>query len=173
MKKQKKNIPVYNYIKLGIIVVVTIFAVVVLRNWYVGKTNYELNIPIIKDTLVNEINTDEVYNYIRENENAILYIGVVSNKNCRSFEKEFNRVIVDRNLQYEITYLNLSKAKNKSKFIKEFNKFYDTNILGYPSLVIFEEGSVKNIITVKTGKDLNVKDVIKFLDSNSIVDDNL
>ena len=58
MKKQKKNIPVYNYIKLGIIVVVTIFAVVVLRNWYVGKTNYELNIPIIKDTLVNEINTD-------------------------------------------------------------------------------------------------------------------
>lgn len=173
MKKQKKNIPVYNYIKLGIIVVVTIFAVVVLRNWYVGKTNYELNIPIIKDTLVNEINTDEVYNYIRENENAILYIGVVSNKNCRNFEKEFNRVIVDRNLQYEITYLNISKAKNKSKFIKEFNKFYDTNILGYPSLVIFEEGSVKNIITVKTGKDLNVKDVIKFLDSNSIVDDNL
>ena len=170
MKKQKKNIPVNNYIKLGIIVVVTIFAVVVLRNWYVGKTNYELNIPIIKDTLVNEINTDEVYNYIRENENAILYIGVVSNKNCRSFEEEFNRVVVDKNLQYEITYLNISNTKNKSKFIKEFNKFYDTDILRYPSIVVFEEGSVKDIITVKTGKKLNIKDVIKFIDSNSIED---
>lgn len=173
MKKQKKNIPVNNYIKLGIIVVVTIFAVVVLRNWYVGKTNYELNIPIIKDTLVNEINTDEVYNYIRENENAILYIGVVSNKNCRSFEEEFNRVVVDKNLQYEITYLNISNTKNKSKFIKEFNKFYDTDILGYPSIVVFEEGSVKDIITVKTGKKLNIKDVIKFIDSNSIEDGSL
>lgn len=174
MKKQsKKNIPVNNYIKLGIIVVVTIFAVVVLRNWYVGKTNYELNIPIIKDTLVNEVNTDEIYNYIRENENAILYVGVVSNKNCRSFEQEFNQVIVDRNLQYTITYLNISKTSSKSKFIKEFNKFYDTNILGYPSLVIFEEGSVKDIITVKTGKDLNIDDVINFLDYNDVEADSL
>lgn len=176
MKKQKtskKKIPFSNYLILTIVVFITVFIAFLLRNWYVSSRDYELNIPIIKETLISEINTDEVYNYVRENENSILYVGVVSNEECRSFEKEFNEVIRDRSLEDTITYLNITKTNNKKKFINEFNKFYDTSLLGYPSIIIFEEGEVKATLTVKTGKNLNIDDVIKFLDDNDVVSTSL
>lgn len=169
MKKNNKKIPVNNYIKLSLIVIGTILAIVLLSKWYIGNREYELTIPIISETLINEINTDEVYDYIRANENAILYIGVVENEECREFEKDFNKVITDRTLEDTITYLNISKVKSKKNFIKEFNKFYDAEIDGYPSLIIFEEGNVKATLTVKTGEELDIDDAIKFLDQNSVV----
>lgn len=176
MKKQKssnKKIPFLNYLILISVVLITVFIAFLLRNWYISSRDYELNIPIIRETLISEINTDEVYNYVRENENTILYLGVVSNEGCRSFEKEFNKIISDRELGDAITYLNITKVNNKKKFIKEFNKFYDTNLLGYPSIIIFEEGEVKATITVKTGTELDIDDVIKFLDDNGVVSTNL
>lgn len=169
----KEKIPMMNYVKLVIILLVTIFVIFLLRNWYISGRNYELNIPIIRDTLISEINTDEIYNYVRENENAILYIGVVDDEECRNFEREFNNVILDRRLEDTITYLNITKSSNKGKFIQEFNKFYDTNLLGYPSLVIFEEGEVKATLTVKAGKSLDVNDAIDFLNSNHVVSESL
>lgn len=172
-KKENKKIPFGNYVKVILVVALVVFISFLFRNWYISSINYELNIPIITETLVSEINTDEVYNYVRENENAILYIGVVNDENCRNFEKEFNEVIKNRQLEDTITYLNITKVKNKSKFIKEFNKFYDAELKGYPSLVIFEEGEVKATLTVKTGKSLEIKDVVKFLDKNSVVSTSL
>lgn len=174
MSKSKNiKIPFINYVKVLLVVVAVVFVSFLLRNWYISSINYELNIPIITETLLNEINTDEVYNYVRENENTILYIGVVSDENCRSFEKEFNEVIRKRSLEDTITYLNISKVKSKSKFIKEFNKFYDTSLMGYPSLVIFEEGEVKATLTVKTGKELKLEDLVEFLDKNGVVSESL
>lgn len=169
----KEKIPMMNYVKLAIILLVTVFVIFLLRNWYISGRNYELNIPIIRDTLISEVNTDEVYNYVRENENAILYIGVVDDEECRNFEREFNNVILDRKLEDTITYLNITKSSNKRKFIQEFNKFYDTNLLGYPSLVIFEEGEVKATLTVKTGKSLDINKAVNFLDSNDVVSESL
>lgn len=166
MKKTKNKISIGDYIKLSLVVFITVMLCFVLRNWYLSRVDYEMNIPIITETLLTKINTNEVYNYIRENENAILYIGVASNQECRDFEIEFNKVIKERKLENIITYLNLSDTSNKNSFIKEFNKFYDTKLLGYPSLIIFEDGSVKDILTVKTGKKLKVEDAIKFLDEN-------
>jgi len=172
-KKDIKKVPFSNYVKVLLVIILVVFASFLLRNWYLSGINYELNIPIITETLLSEINTDEVYNYVRENENTVLYIGVVNDENCRSFESEFNKVIKERALEDTITYLNISKTKNKSKFIKEFNKFYDANIKGYPSLIIFEEGEVKATLTVKTGKKLKIEDVNKFLDKNSVVSTSL
>lgn len=172
-KISSKKIPISNYVKLVVVVGITVFIAFILRNLYISGRDYELNIPIIRETLINKINNDEVYNYIRENEDAILYIGVVSDENCRNFEKEFNKVIKERSLEDTITYLDITKAKSKSKFIKEFNKFYDAELQGYPSLVIFEEGKVKAILTVKTGSDLKLENAVKFLDKNSIVSTSL
>ncbi len=172
-KKESKKIPFNNYIKVGLAVVVVVFGSLILRNWYIGSINYELNVPIITETLISEVNTDEVYNYVRENENTILYMGVVNDENCRNFEREFNVIITRRSLEDTITYLNISKVKSKSKFIKEFNKFYDAELKGYPSLIIFEEGEVKATLTVKTGKQLDIEDVIEFLDKNGVVSTSL
>lgn len=167
-KENQKSVPKVNYVKLFLIIIITVLAVLLLRNWYINSRNYELSIPIIKDTLKNEINEDEVYNYIRENENAILYLGVANDENCRNFEKEFNTVIEKRKLEDTIMYLNITKSENKEDFVKDFNKFYDTNLLGYPSIIVFDEGKVKATLTVKVGSKLEIEDVILFLDRNDV-----
>lgn len=172
MKKNTKNKSSNNknniggYIKIALIFVVTIFAILLLRNWYLSGINYQLNTPIIGNVLVQEINTEEVYNYIRENENAILYVGVVNDQNCRKFEEEFQNVVTERQLENSITYLNLTKESNITKFIKEFNKFYDTDLLGYPSLVVFQDGKVLDVLTASTGGTLSKEKAVEFLDQH-------
>ena len=165
-KKKSSNQKNYigGYIKIILIFVVTIFAILLLRNWYLSGVNYQLNTPIIGNVLIRKINTEEVYNYIRENENAILYVGVVNDSNCRKFEEDFQNVVKERHLENSITYLNLTKESNVTKFLKEFNKFYDTDLLGYPSLIVFEDGKVIDALTVSTGGTLSKEKAIEFLD---------
>ena len=133
-----------------------------------GNKLYEENIPLIRNYVTSEINANEIYNYVRENADPIIYICTSSNTNCREFEKEFGPMVKNRGLEDKITYLNISDVKKKSTFIKEFNKFYDVKLLGYPSLVIFEEGKVKDILTVKTNNSLNIKTVMEFFEKNSV-----
>ena len=56
----------------------------------------------------------------------------------------------------------------KQVLIDEFNKTYDISLKGYPSIIVFNEGKVKDIITVQVGYDLNIDDVNKFLDKNGV-----
>lgn len=164
--KNTENL-IAGYIKLIVLFIVTIFLVLLLRTWYLNKVNYELSVPIIKETLTNEINSNEIYNYIRENENSIIYIGIVTDQDCRDFEVLFNEVITDRHLENTITYLKLTEDDSIKKFIKEFNKFYNTDLNGYPAIVVFEDGEVKDILESKKNK-LTKDDVTIFLKNNNI-----
>ena len=85
MSKSKK-IPFSNYIKLLLLIIVTVGLVFVCRNIYLSNEDYNNNIPIIRDYLVREINSKELYNYVREDSDAIIYIGVASSKTCRDYE---------------------------------------------------------------------------------------
>lgn len=161
-----KKIPLSNYFKLGIIVVAVVVLAFVCRHWYINKTNYELNIPIINKTLINEVNSDEVYNYILENENSVIYMGVASDIVCRNFEEKFDDVIVDMNLTDKITYLNISEVKDKNVFIREFNNYFKSSVNTYPCIIVFREGEVKDIITISS--ETNMNEVIDFLNNNSI-----
>ena len=168
-KKKNEKIPVSNYIKLFLLVAVTCCLALICRNIYVSNINYNNSIPVISDVLKSEIRSSEVYNFIRENDNTIIYIGVSDDSNCRNLEEELKDVITDRGLEDEITYLNLSDNKKRETFIKEFNKFYDTKLLGYPSFIIFEDGKVKDILTVKTGNSLSISKVTDFFDKNNLL----
>lgn len=166
--ENSKNI-ITGYIKVILIFVVTIFIVLLLRNWYLNRVNYQLSIPIIKETLTQEINSNEIYNYIRENENSVIYVGVVTNQDCRDFEEIFNEVIKDKHLENTITYLNLTDENHIQTFLKEFNKFYDANLTGYPSIIVFEDGEVKDILISDNDKALTKEDATKFLEKNNVV----
>lgn len=169
--KEKNKISIGNYFKVFAVSLVVIFVSFLLRSWYINDRNYELNIPVITKTLLSEINTEEVYNYVHENEDTILYLGVANDINCRNFEKEFNKVIKERYLEDTITYLNLTKEVNRSKFIDDFNNFYNINLSGYPSIVIFKDGEVKATLDIESDFDINK--VILFLDENSVVSNSL
>lgn len=171
VKKKENKIPVGNYIKLGLIIIVTLILCFSLRNSYLSNQEYENGIPIIRDSVTSEINSNEVYHYVREKSSTILYIGVANDKSCRKLEEKLKDVILERNLGNVITYLNLTNTKNRSSFIKEFNKFYETKLLGYPSFVLIENGKVVDFITVKEKNDLDVNRVINFLERNNITNE--
>ncbi len=158
----KKRIPFSNYFKLGFIIAVTILVAIILKNWYLNRVNYERNISILGNILQVEINTEEVYDYVREKGDVVLYLGVVDHDECRKFEKEFREYVEEQNLGEVITYLNLSKVNNKKNFINEFNKFYGSNVKGYPSFVLFENGKVKAILTVDVGEELKIEQAKSF-----------
>ena len=166
-KKEKKEIPISNYIKLFLLIVLTVIITLIVRIKYIESVDYENDIPVIGDTLVNEINSNEIYNYIRENNDALIYIGVANNSNCRKLEKRLKSFIEKNNLEEEITYLNITGESKKNSFIKEFNKFYGTKVLGYPSFIAFEDGKVKEILTTETGDELEFSSVKSFLNKNT------
>ena len=166
-RNKKTKWLITGYLKLILIFAATIFIVLLLRNWHLTRVDYQLNVPIIKETLSQEVHSNEIYNYIRENENSIIYIGVVTDQKCRDFELLLNEVIKERSLENTITYLNLTDENNVKKFLKEFNKFYDSDLTGYPSIVIFEDGRVKDVLVTEKAK-LTKEDATQFLDSNQV-----
>lgn len=168
MEKKESRIPIGNYVKLTLIIVVTLLGVFLFQNLYIRDKLVEENTPLIRDYLRSEVNSNEIYNYIRENENSIIYICTANNKSCRDFEKEFGPYVKANELENRITYLNITDTKKKSAFIKEFNKFYDTNLLGYPSIIIYEDGKVKDMLTVKTDKSLEIDLVKEFFKKNNV-----
>lgn len=149
-KKKKKGEEtrqlIIKYIELIFILIVSILIMYGLRMWYLNDQEYKMTIPILQDILY-EIRSDELENYIYENENAVLYIGVTSNEACRKLEKEMKPFIEEERLKEEITYLNLSNVQDISEFYQRFNELYQGTIslTKYPALVKFEKGKVANL----------------------------
>lgn len=170
MSAKKEHIPVRNYIILALIVVATVVTCLLLRSTYLSNESYKKDTPVIRDYIISEINTLEVYNYVRENENTILYMCTSRAERCRTLEESFGPYIKKHQLEGNITYLNMSSENHKNTFKKEFNKFYGTKLLGYPSLVIFEEGKVKDILTTKNS-DLSLDSIKEFFKRNNISSD--
>ena len=170
-KKNTTKVPGVHYFQLILIIILTILISLILRNWYVSRINYENNIPILTDILQVQIHADEIYDYIRENENVVIYMGVADDDECRSFEKDFHEIIVRENLQEVITYLNLSNINNRKDFLKEFNKFYGSDVKGYPSFVVFADGKVSAVLSVEIGDELKIEKVQQFLKQNKIASD--
>lgn len=165
--KDKDRKLIVGYIKLILLFLVTIFLVLLLRTWYLEHTNYQLNKSIIREVINKEIRGSEIYNYIRENEDSIIYVGVVNDKDCRDFETVFKKIIKSKNMEDSITYLNLTNEENIHSFMKEFNKFYDAKLTNYPAVIIFEDGMVRNILI---GNDLDEprQAIINFFNNNEV-----
>lgn len=168
-KKKNEKLNIVGYVKVVILIVITVFLVLFIRNIYLSNINYKLNIPVIRETLKLEINKGEIYNYVRDNPNAVIYVGVASDNNCRTFELDFNRIIKKEKLEEEIIYLNLDKKNGIKSFFKEFNKFYDTNLTKYPSIIIFQDGKVEDILKVPTGDNYSSTVIEEFLNEYQVV----
>lgn len=161
-----------NYFILSLIVLCTIFIVWYVCRWYQVYSDYEMQTPVIRDTLSYEISYPEFDHYIMENPNCVIYMCTASDLNCRSFEKDFKKYVVKNNLQNDIIYLNLSDA-DKDGFVDKFNNSYKYKIKltnNYPALVEFTEGNITGIVQGTDSKELTVTKVSQFIDLHHIGD---
>ena len=164
VEKNKKEKYVSGYFKLLLLIIGTVFLTLLLRSWYISGTEYGLNYSVIRETLVWEITPSELYNYVRESEEAVIYIGY-NDKKSKNLEREFNKLIRSERLEERITYLNLSRETDPGKIIKDINKFYNLKLSSHPAIIIFNAGSPKASLN---GRNINVEKIKIFLSENDI-----
>ena len=91
---KERKIPTKNYVIYGIIVVVTLFAIFYLNEWYKAYKKAELQNSYISK-YVTEVNYNEFENYIQENPNTIIYIGKTNSESSIKIEKDLYKILKD------------------------------------------------------------------------------
>ena len=161
-----RDVPFKNYIKYGIIVLISIVLCVIAFVIYNNHKNYENDLPILRNK-VSEISVDDVDDYIEENETVLLYFGVVKDDNSEKIENEMIKMIDEDNLSF--VYVNITDLNNKKDYFKLFNDKYSSGkkIDNYPAFVYIKDKEIKDIIQ-RDDRYLEIEEVSKFIESNEI-----
>ena len=154
-----------NYIILGILFVVCIAITLYFCKWYEVYQEYEKEIPVIRDSLI-EINPEDLEHYIADTSSTIIYMCTATDQRCRSFEKDFKKYIHKNEITDEIVYLNLTNVNQKS-FTQEFNEKYPNKIKyngKYPAFVVFQDGKIVSILQESKTKKITISKVENVLE---------
>jgi hypothetical protein len=164
----KKNI-VNSYIILIVIFIVCMGLVLYFCKWYKVYDEYQKQTPVIRDSLY-EIVNDDLEHFVLENPSTVIYMCTASDNACRSFEKDFKKLIAQEELNDEIVYLNLSDL-DQDEFVRNFNEKYNYKIkltTHYPAFVVFEDGKVVSVLQSSEDETLTTSKVKQFLELNNI-----
>ncbi len=167
MAVKKKNVK--NYFILVLIFVLGIGITLYLSKLYHVYDDYQKETPVIRG-VISEITNEELEHYLMENPTTVLYMCTSSDTECRSFERDFKKLIEKDDLQEEIIYLNLSDV-SREEFVDSFNEKYEYRndlTTDYPAIVLFEEGKIRKILQ---GKELTIKKLEQFIEANDIGED--
>lgn len=167
-KENGKNIPTKNYIVLGVIVIITLLACLYLFSWFRQYNDTKTSTPIITSTL-REVEYDNLNTVLKERDILIMYMCTTSENVCRNFEKKFSKFVKDRNLTEEIIYLNLGYSSDENNLMTTvYNKYKsDTlvkKIYEYPTLVIFNQGKIVDVLSSNGKNKITIKQVSEFLE---------
>ena len=168
-KENKKEIPAKNYIFLGIIIIITIIGVLYICSWYKQYNDTKTNTPIITSAL-REVKYDNLNTVLTERDVLIMYMCTTDENICRSFEKKFSEYIKDNNLTEEIVYLNLGYSSDENDLLSTVYNTYKSDTLvkkiyEYPTLVIFNQGEIVDVLSSNSKNKITIDQVSEFLES--------
>ena len=158
-----RNIPLKNYIKFGMIIVVSIITCILL---FIIYNNFKDRKSVLTNK-VKEIDVLDLDNYISENESVLLYFGVVQDENSKEIEEQMLEMIDEDSLDF--VYVNISNVDNRKIFLKDFSKKYsDSKVIdNYPTFVYIKDESIVDYIQ-KEDRYLEIDDVKVFVETNDI-----
>ena len=147
----KKEIPYKNYIILVLVFLMTILVTLYVRDWYnTTKVYYAQNSVMTK--VVKEIKSEEISNYILENQRFILYVSSGQNSQIKDFEDEFKNLIQNLDISDDVLYMNLDGVNTgsfydllKNNYVRNSkikNQIVDSN----SSLYLFTDGKVSGVL---------------------------
>ena len=168
-KSQKKEIPTKNYFVLGIIVLITVLFFVYLFSWLEQYNDSKINTPIITSTL-REVEYNNLNTVLAERDMLIMYMCTTDESICRSFEKKFVNYIKENNLSEDIMYLNLGYDSDENNLLnKVYNKYKSPDLVKkiyeYPTLLIFNDSKIVDVLSSNGKTKLTIEDVDSFLES--------
>ncbi len=163
------DIPKKNYVIcffLFLIVIVASLIIYVINN---DQKKYSNKVPVLRGKVL-ELNVDAIDEYLNENDDVLLYLGVANDSNSRTLEEKMLPLIEDGKLN--IIYLNITDVNNKRNFIKSFNKKYGSNLIlkKYPALIYIKEEKIYEMIQ-RDDKELTIMDVKQFMKNLGDSDD--
>lgn len=149
MKNLKKN-----YVKLGIIIFVTVVLTLSASNLYRNYVNNKINVSYIS-SYVNVINYNELSDTIREmSSNSFLYVGYTGNKEVYSFEKKLKKVIKNEQLEDNFYYVDVTEKLNDINMVDEFNSLVgiiDSETIIFPAVIYFKNNVPVDYVDSKNG----------------------
>ncbi len=168
MKKKEKTterIPIKNYIIVVIMFIVTTLIVFGLRGWYRNYKEYRLTIPVISGK-IQEIKLNEFDSYMTSHENAFVYIGTASNRNCRDIEEDLVTLLKEKNIKNDTIYINMTDIK-ETELLNILKKYEFVGNINYPMFLMVNDKKV--VATIKReGSKLTIGDIAQLLDEHEI-----
>lgn len=169
MTNIKKEIPFKNYVTLGIIIVITLLISMYVFSWYRQYNDNKTTKPVITNTL-REVEYNNLDNVLQERDILIMYMCTTSEDICRNFEDKFSKYIKQNNLTEEIIYLNLGYSKDENNLLMSvYNKYKSKHLVkkvyDYPTLLIFNEGEIVDVLSSNSKNKINIEEVQEFLES--------
>ena len=167
-KKERKEIPAKNYLILSIIVIITLVATIYLFSWFKQYNDSKVSTPIITSTL-REVEYNNLKTVLAERDVLIMYMCTTDEKVCRSFEKKFSDFVNKNNLTEDIIYLNLGYNSDENNLLEKVYDEYKSDSLvkkvhEYPTLLIFNQGKIVDILSSNGKKTITIKQVKDFLE---------
>lgn len=169
MLKNKKDIPLKNYIYLAIVIFVSLLLLFYFYLWHLTYEEGKLGSPIM-DKYLQVINYNELSDYITENKDAFVYVSILEDKEIRNFEKKFKSLVIDNSLKDKILYLDLTNIYNSNK-IDDIKKFYDNSDYDFnvPCIMVFNDGNLSNIYNISDNL-YDIESLSDFLEKEGLMD---
>lgn len=167
---EKRKIPTKNYIIYGIIVIVTLIAILYMNEWYKAYKESILENSYISE-YVTEINYSEFENYIQENPSAIIYISKTNSEASIRIEKELYKIIKANELIDEMVFLNLTDNENVLSDIenKYFNMTLLTNLSRVPAIAIFDNMKIIDVLVSDEEGKISKSEILKLLEGQEYI----
>ena len=164
----KRDIPFKNYITLGIIIICTLLVSMYVFSWYRQYSSHKINKPIITEAL-REVEYDNLDDVLQERDILVMYLCTTDEDICRSFEKKFKDYVKKNNLTDEIIYLNLGYSNDETDLLsKVYLKYKSDNLVkkvfGYPTLLIFNQGKIVDVLSSNSKNKVDIEEVNEFLE---------
>lgn len=164
-KEEQKKEYIKNFCILLGICIFTILIALFIRNWY-HSYNDVLNNNQVMSATIKKVNDVELYNYLLENPDSLVYVTDLNSKN-KSFEKKLNNYLNDFALTDVIILFDISNKKDLKTFYEEFNNnyMYTVSLSEIPAFIVFQDGKVSEIIS---GDNLTVDNISTAIKSNTL-----
>lgn len=170
MKKNNgREIPLKNYIILGLVILLTLGLVYYFYLWYITYEESKLS-ETIMDRYLEVINYNELNDYIVENRNAMIYTSVLEDNNIRKFEIKFKNIVVKNALKDKILYMDMTDIfKDKIKYTELRNSYQvnNYNITNVPCILVFKDAKLVDIYSIKDN-DYNTDNVLNYIIDNEM-----
>ncbi len=164
---QLRQVPIKNYIKLGIILLISILLLFYFYLWYKTYEQNQLNTPIM-DKYLQVINYNELEDYLLDNKTATIYVSKLQDKTIRNFEKQFKRLTIDNSLKDKILYLDLTEELKNNQISNTIKSKYNLTSSELPIILHFQDNSLKDTFSIKD-QNYNLQTIEQYLYQNKII----